>query len=290
MKTGNTFLDRLIDRLDRVDPANLQTYVLRLLREKGFFETVFNTIKEGVVVVDGNLKIQYTNNASRSLLGIRDDFFGQRIDRFLRDLDWRRLMNADAEQWHRVSLQEIEVFYPVHRFLSFYLVPFRHEETESAIPMAILILHDVTERHQDTQKHVESQKVQAITMLAAGVAHEIGNPLNSLTIHLQLLGRRLERSTDPELAREARELLDVATQEVSRLDGIINNFLRAIRPVEPQLEPLNLKTLLTELLHFVGQEIADRNILVEATWPDQLPTVLGDAGQLKQAFYNIIRN
>lgn len=292
MKPGNSnFLDRLIERLGRLDPANVQSYVLRLVREKGFLETVFNTIKEGIILIEHGLKIQYTNHAACRLLGLPDDCTGQRLDRFLREVAWSRIMDADSDEWHRMSLQEIEVFYPAHRFLTFYLVPYKADAPGGqAIPMAILILHDVTEVHADAQKTIESKKVEAITMLAAGVAHEIGNPLNSLTIHLQLLQRNLAQSREAKLAEEAGSLVDVALQEVGRLDAIVNNFLRAVRPAQPTMERIAIQAVLTETLGFMRPEIENRGVLVEATWPDGLPPIMGDAGQLKQAFYNIIRN
>jgi len=289
---STTFLDRLVDRLDRLDSASVQTYVLRLVREKGFLETVFNTIREGVVVVDRGLKIQYCNAAARQFLAGGEEMTKRRIDRFLRDLDWRRLMAAESGEWRRISLQEIEIFYPVHRHLTFYLVPYPGDGNDgtSGFPLAILLLHDTTQAHQDQQKTIESRKIEAITELAAGVAHEIGNPLNSLTIHLQLLRRTLERRAGPELAAETGELLEVAAQEVTRLDAIIHNFLRAVRPVPLQLAPLNVRDLLTGALEFMAREIADRQIRVEAAWPGALPLIMGDADQLRQAFFNILKN
>ncbi len=290
MKSTGGFLDRLIERLDRLDPTSVQNYLLRLVREKGFLETVFNSIHEGIIVIDRHLRVHYVNMAVKVLLGIPEDYVEQRIDRFMRDVDWNRLMSADPDEWHRISMQEIEVSYPVHRYLNFYLVPFRSDGDDVDFPLAAIILHDVTALHHDTEKTIESQKVQAITMLAAGVAHEIGNPLNSLHIHLQLLQRRLGEGGDPELIGDAAELLDVATQEVNRLDTIINNFLRAVRPVEPKMQMLNVSSVLEESLQFMRREIEDRSILVEAVWPEGVPLVHGDPDLLKQAFYNLIKN
>ncbi|MFA4944319.1 MAG: ATP-binding protein [Lentisphaeria bacterium] len=289
MKGGTHFLDRLIGRLDRLDPASVQAYVLRLVREKGFLETVFNTIKEGVVVIDHDLAIQYVNRAARSLLGLGEICAGERIDRYLREVNWRRVMTGDGGEWQRLAMQEIEVFYPVHRLLRFYLLPYRDVVPGSdRIPMAVLILHDVTELRQDAQKNLESQRVKAITMLAAGVAHEIGNPLNSLTIHLQLLDRRLRKA--PVAAAAAAELVGVALQEVQRLDDIVNNFLRAVRPVPPDLQPVALRELMQEALEFMRAEIEGRGVLVETLWPAQVPIILGDKAQLTQAFYNLLKN
>lgn len=292
MNTGYSFLDRLIEKLDQVDPTSVQNCILRLVREKGFLETVFNTIHEGIVVLDRDLRIHYANSAACSLLGFPEDFEKQRIDRFLRDVDWERLMTADPAEWHRISMQEIEVFYPTHRFLNYYLVPVQEEQVtdDEDFPLATMIIHDVTALHRNTEQAIESHKIQAITMLAAGVAHEIGNPLNSLNIHLQLLDRRLSRSDDETLATEGRQLLEVASNEVKRLDTIINNFLQAVRPPEPNMERIQIKDILSEALGFMRREIEDRGILVEAAWAEKIPDINGDADLLKQAFYNIIKN
>jgi signal transduction histidine kinase len=191
-----------------------------------------------------------------------------------------------------MTRQELEVYYPEHRYISFYLVPVRsvEDDHDSDTTLATLLLQDVTESHRDAAEHVESQKVRAITMLAAGVAHELGNPLNSLDIHLQLLSRCLDAMADEHAVSDARELLEVASQEVSRLDSIVTNFLQAVRPVPPDMKPVNLRKLLGEAIAFMRVEIEDRDIKVEAEMPNSIPQILGDADQLKQAFYNIIKN
>ncbi len=290
MDTGDNFLNRLIERLDRIDSSSLQSYVLKVVREKGFLEAVFNTIHEGVIVLDRDLKVHYANAAAGSLLGLPSNFVGQRIDRFLRGVDWSKVMVADPAEWHRISFQEIEVYYPVHRILNFYLVPLESENANADIPLATLIVRDVTALHRNTEEAIESQKIQAITMLARGVAHEIGNPLNSLNIHLQLLARQMQKIDDEEVSSNASELLNVAKQEVERLDSIINNFLRAIRPPRPEMDRIDVKEVLAASLRFMRQEIEDRHIVVEAAWPEHVSAINGDSDLLKQGFYNIIKN
>ncbi|OGV82292.1 MAG: hypothetical protein A3K19_25140 [Lentisphaerae bacterium RIFOXYB12_FULL_65_16] len=317
MKGHNNLLDRLVERMDLLDPSSVQSYLLRMTREKGFLEAIFDTIQEGIIVVDRALSVHYLNTAARQLLGIQENATNQRIDRYLREVEWGPLLDADPKQWERISRQEIEVFYPTHRYLSFYVVPISPGVKSETVPLATLIIRDVTQMHVDTEKTIESQKVEAITMLAAGVAHELGNPLNSLNIHLQLLVRCLDRIGAPsapapkpratrgrktkgagtqappattDSVADARELLDVAKQEVARLDAIVHHFLRAVRPVPPQMQPVDLSKLLGEVLAFMRAEIENRKIAVEASWPDALPTVAGDRDQLRQAFYNLIRN
>ncbi|HUJ71993.1 MAG TPA: ATP-binding protein [Verrucomicrobiae bacterium] len=287
MKTS--FLDKLIGRIDRVDSQSLQGVVLKLAREKGFLETLFNTIQEGIIVTDADGRITYLNAAAGQLLGIDPEHaVREPISHYLRDLDWQKIWSADKDEWRKVFTHELEVFYPRQRFISFYIVPVADEQNAMVTGMAI-ILRDVTETRQRAESTIESEKLSAITLLAAGVAHEIGNPLNSLNIHLQLMERELKRLPAAQ-AERVREDLRVARDEIGRLDQIINQFLRAIRPTQPELQPTTVNDVIGETLALMEQEIGDRDILVERELAEGLPRILLDRAQLKQAFYNIIKN
>ncbi|MGD1019242.1 MAG: ATP-binding protein [Verrucomicrobiia bacterium] len=287
MKTS--FLDKLIGRIERVDPQSLQSVVLKLAREKGFLETLFNTIQEGVIVTDADGRITYLNAAAGQLLGIDPErAVGEQLSHYLRDIDWQKIWSADKNEWRKVFTHELEVFYPQQRFLGFYIVPVADEQNSVVTGMAI-ILRDVTETRQRAASTIESEKLSAITLLAAGVAHEIGNPLNSLNIHLQLMERELKKLPTPQGER-LREDLHVARDEIARLDQIINQFLRAIRPTQPELQPTSVNEVVAETLTLMEREVGDRDILVERELADGLPRILLDRAQLKQAFYNIIKN
>lgn len=282
------FFDRLIERLDRLDPDSLQIQFLRLAREKGLLETIFHAMQEGLVVLDGRGRIAYANRSAERLLGFTlSTALGTRIGRYLRDIEWDRVLKLDGREWSGMLNREIEVNYPEHRFLAFYVVPLKGEKASDN--GAVLILRDITRDRQHEAKSIESERLRAITLLAAGVAHEIGNPLNSLTIHLQLLRR--EMAALPEKSRaDLTALLDVSTREVERLDRIITQFLSAVRPVKPQLESAAFDEILQETLSFMRQEVADRNVIVECEVEQGLPSVKVDRGQIRQMLFNIIKN
>ncbi len=277
------FLDKLINRISEMDSGSIQNYVLRLSREKGFLETVFNTIRDGIIVIDRKLRIKYRNRAADELLGLPQDINKIRMNRLLRGVDWKKILQADIDEWYRVSRQEVEILYPQRRIIHFYLTPNRDSgET------ATIILTDVTENRERTATEIETGRLEAVSMLAAGVAHEIGNPLNSLYLHLQMLERQIKSASLDK--NEAEELVATARSEVERLDSIINQFLKAVRPAKPQMQELDIKEVLLETLKFMRQEIEDRHISIKCSWPDAMPLINGDPAQLKQAFYNLLKN
>jgi two-component system, sporulation sensor kinase E len=291
MKAG--FVEKLIGRLGKIRPEDVQNYFLRLAQEKGFLETVFNSIQEGIIVTDSKGRITYLNNAACELFGLEaDDSLGKRLDERVRGLDWESLSRSEVA----VS-RDMEIFYPANRFINFYIVPLliERQSAEDKIDIAAepvghaIILRDITETRRSEQQTLESERSNALTLLAAGVAHEIGNPLNSLNIHLQLIERET-RKLDGAKRAELRESVEVARGEVSRLDSIISQFLRAIRPTRPQLRPENVNSIVEEAVRFFALEIKDRDIVVEQELRSDLPLLQLDRDQMKQAFYNVIKN
>jgi PAS domain S-box-containing protein len=288
----NSSLDRVLGRLDTLDSVNLANLVQRLARERGLFEEIFNTLQEGVLVITLDGEIDYANDAAHRLIGIgEDELAGQILWRLVPGL--RPSLGAALEDDTAAALpvvtREFELTYPEHRAVRLYMVPFRGEGRGDARRFAV-ILTDVTRDKQTTAQQLEDERTSSILLLAAGVAHELGNPLNSLTIHLQLMERKLKKLKASKEADSLAESVSVCRAEFARLDGIISNFLDAIRPRPPDLAETNLAEILTDVLRFQQREFADRGIVVEAETLDALPAVMADRNQLKQVFFNLTKN
>ncbi len=282
MKSG--FIDKLIGRLDRIEPGEVQAYLARLVREKGFLEKVFEALQEGVIVTDGDGVISYINRAACRFFGLdRRTTVGAELSTVVRGFDWTGLIAALGSG--RTVSRDLEVFYPDNRYLNFYLSQVDPDEALGYL----MLVRDITETRKMTEEKIESERLTALTMLAAGVAHELGNPLNSLHIHLQLIERRLRKSA-PEVYEDVGELLDVTRDEVKRLDFIIDQFLGAIRPTHPELKLVNVNRLIRESVKFLESEMEDRRIVLELELHEGLPLMRIDADQMKQAFYNLIKN
>src|SRR5213592_3820672 len=106
----SSFLDKVLGRIGRLDKEGLQTVVERLARERTFLETLFNTIEDGVMVVDELGRVLYYNQAVRRLLGLQKDVAeGQPVARYLPELDWAQLAAFDKTGGQRVKRHEFEV-------------------------------------------------------------------------------------------------------------------------------------------------------------------------------------
>jgi len=286
-------LDRVLGRLDTLDSVNLANLVQRLARERGLFEDIFNTLQEGVLVMGADGRIEYANAAAQRMVGLGDEnLAGETLWRIVPGL--RSSLEIALDRDGAVSpviTREFELTYPEPRAVRLYMVPFRGDRKASQRRFAV-ILSDITKERQTTEARIESERTSSVLLLAAGVAHELGNPLNSLTIHLQLIERKLKKLKAAP-AKDAASLADsiaVCREEVRRLDGIISNFLEAIRPRPPDLAETNLADVLAEVLRFQQSEFADRGIKVEAETLADLPVVMADRNQLKQVFFNITKN
>lgn len=287
----NSSLDKVLGRLDQLDQANLQNLVQRLARERALLESVFNTLQEGVLVIGADGTIGYANDAATRLIGLTDGGAGASLWRLVPGL--RASLDGAGENpgshgGSPLVTREFELRYPQPRVVRLYRVPF-HEGPGGEERYAI-ILTDITSEKKSTEELIENERISSILLLAASVAHELGNPLNSLTIHLQLIDRRLKKLRGSKEADAIADSIKVCQDEVTRLDGIIRNFLEAIRPRQPDLAETNLVEIIEDVLRFQGRELADRAITVEADLPASMPVVMADRDQLKQVFFNLIKN
>src|SRR5438105_4173212 len=171
MKAG--FVDKLIGRLGRIGPEDVQNYFLRLAQEKGFLETVFNAIQEGIIVTDRSGRITYLNDAACELFGLdSEDSLGKQLDERVRGLDLGPLTQAGGP----IS-RDMEIFYPANRFINFYIVPLIIERRENSALAGgadpgdsgeqvgyAMILRDITESRRSAEQTLESERFNALTL------------------------------------------------------------------------------------------------------------------------------
>ena len=284
----SSFIDKLLSRLERLSPKQVQTLVDRLLRDKGFLESVFEALREGVLILAPDGQVTFLNSSAARLFGLDSETApGQPLSKLVRGLDWESL--SGGENPTAVS-RDLEIFYPEHRFLNFYLSPIVEDlEGRPSHLGTVMLVRDLTETRRTNEENLESEKLNALTLLAAGVAHEIGNPLNSLGIHLQLLERKIKK-LPPGDSEPLLEHLTTARSEITRLDSLLQEFLHAIRPSRAVVQPTQLNTLIRDTLKTLEPELLSREVRINLQLNDELPDLSLDPDQIRQALFNLIKN
>lgn len=288
----NSSLNRILGRLDNLDSTNLTILVQRLARERELLEMVFNSIHDGIMVLDNMGTIQYANRSSLELVGLNEMDVGVTV---LTEKwpDLNRWIDLDAlaklDDTTTAISREIEMTYPQHRVIRLFLIPMDLSIGESALSY-LIVLSDITEEKESTRETIESEKISSIMLLAAGVAHEIGNPLNSLTIHLQLIQRKLDQLAKDKTTERIEKSIAVCSEEVNRLDGILTHFLGAIRDTPPDFQDVDLLLIIEEVLRLLEEALVANKIDIKVEVDSPTPFILADVNQLKQALYNILKN
>ena len=249
----STFYDKVADRIGKLDADGLRRHYKALTDEIGFYESIFNSIDEGIVALDGNGKVKYANATGKELLpllGLDDGASGT-------------MLSGSG-----VSVKEMEITYPEHRIIEVKRIG------------SVIKLRDVTAKRARDADAVESGRADAVGEMAASMAHEIGNPLNALSLNLQLLKRKYPDETD----------LATAQRELERLNGIIREFLGAFRPARARLAPGSAADPLKDALAALKNVFEDRRIRVSLDLPSTIPAVAIDRAQMEQVFFNLMKN
>ncbi|MCY7672165.1 ATP-binding protein [Bacillus altitudinis] len=143
------------------------------------------------------------------------------------------------------------------------------------------ISEDITSQKQSEKMLMKSEMLSAVGQLAAGIAHEIRNPLTSLKGFLQLMIQSKKYQKD---------YADVMMSEFNRLESIINEFLVLSRSKSVKFEPVNVNLLLEEVIMVVESQAVLKGVSIQKNLAPSLPHIQGIPNELKQVFLNILKN
>jgi two-component system, sporulation sensor kinase E len=152
----------------------------------------------------------------------------------------------------------------------------------------MVYLEDVSEKRAEEARLKRAEGLASLTTMAAGVAHEIKNPLASMSIHLQLMRREMDG--DCANPHDLEESLSILEEETERLNSIVSDYLFAVRPRDSSPVPADLNALVSELVQFLKYEMEDAHVRVIQLLDDSLPPIPLDEGAMKRALLNLIKN
>lgn len=242
--------------IDRLDAGHLREQYKLVADELASLDKIIDTMNRGIIVIDDDGTVTRSNPAAHKFLGV-----------------------DPAEALPQLGIvpgksikREIAISYPEKRILDLQTIPYERG--------TIVYLRDVTDERARNEEELRAGATKAVCDLAAGVAHEIGNPLNAIALSLQLVKR------DP----TDTEAIETGLAQLKRLDGIIHDFLAAIRPRKPNLMPGSVADPLKECLAMLKPQFEERRIAVTLDIPAALPNVALDAEQMEQVFFNLLKN
>lgn len=288
-----SFAGKFLQRLKRIDAEQIESFLAQVLREKAFLEAVLDSITDGVVVTEQRSRVVFINDAAKNLLALqRNDPMGRDLRELLKVHSLRRIAEEFEENPEPIRAREVIVHTPRPRLYNVTVMPI--ENDESLRTHAVWIVSDRTESLRQAQEKQEIENLESLATLTAGVAHEIKNPLNSLNIHAQLMRKATEgivaRHGEDATSSRLMKSTDVILEEIERLKHVVDEFIRAVRPVQPQLRKYGINRVLEALAELVGPECSRRGIELTLNLDPEDPQVMVDPDQIHQAILNVLKN
>ncbi len=265
----------------------------QLVKEKDFQKAIFDCLQEGIVVVGSDQRVVFANEASRGLLGLGGrKITGESLRSLIKAKALVLLADEFEEHRHPISHQEIRVRTPASRIYSVSIIPVG--EKDGVATHSVWIISDQTETHRRAAERHQQESIRSLATLTAGIAHEIKNPLNSMNIHAQLIAKAARDFADTQEPSPQLERLDKSTgvllEEISRLARIVDQFIKAVRPVKLSQRPTNINTLLNTVADLIRPECHARHIELELDLDPVMPLINLDGEQLHQAILNVAKN
>jgi len=284
----NIFTEKFIKRLSRIDHTDIEQYVHRLIEDRHVIQTVFDRLPEGIILVNPKGEIILANDVASDFLGINlQDQINKPVQNVIQNPSLKKFIDTHLGSEKRVLNEEFDLHTSRSRIVDLNIYPFFSDNNERA--GTVLTFHDVTDKSSSDRKMFHFEKLESILKLAAGIAHEMGNPLNAVHIHTALLEKEA-RKCDSATRDRISSHISAIKEEISRLDHIIRKFLSAARQKNTQFSEANINTIITNLLTSMKTEFKAKNIRLSLKLANELPSTFCDADKLSQVFSNLIRN
>ncbi|ADY13106.1 two-component system sensor histidine kinase NtrB [Sphaerochaeta globosa] len=285
------FVQRAIQKIDQLDSKQIVDIMRSQAGDVEMLENVLESIHDGVILTDEKLTVLYANSNCRTLVPMARfrSYEGFALSKVLDDEHVLRYINLSVQQKAADENNEF-TFQKGDTLQTIAVTVFSYKSNNERIRSSYVVMFsDVTEHNANEARLRRSENLASMTTMAAGVAHEIKNPLAAMAIHLQLLRKAFGRKESLTLD-DAQRYLDVLDEEISRLNSIVVDFLFAVRPMDTRLRLAQITRTLEEVTNFVMPELSEHHVRMKLDLPTSLPKLEFDEHLIKQALLNLIKN
>ncbi len=282
------FIRRALQKTSKMNADQVQSLLSLVTEEYELLDAVLDSLGTGVLVCDPfHILVQNNKAATRILPFEYHDVQDRPVWACIKDRDIAEFVQETIENEETVTAREFSLDeFTGSRFLSISVMPLVRSKQ---VRGTIITIEDITEKKGEEVRNRRLESLASLTNLAATVAHEIKNPLGSISIYVQLL-RKATIARGIENEDPALKYLGVIDEEIDRLNRIVVDFLFAVRPVRLEPEPLDPNELFGSLAAFFKEECERSEIDISCDLDRQLPKIWGDERLLRQLFINLIKN
>ena len=287
MNRTNQFFDKIFQNFDKVSDAEKKKVFQRLSTLWYSQNIIIENLEEGIIAIDNEGMIQGINKKACFLFSIPRNSEGESLSKCMPDNDIGKtileLVNSSDSETKLLKDNENE------RILQINILPIG----ESGRIIGTLIkAFDITKTYESAQKLKRAEQLASLTTLAAGVAHEIKNPLGSISIYVQLIDKIIKKNMDNDCQcyKDFKEYSDIIKEEIGRLEDTINSFLFSVRKLELNIEDVNINELILSTISFLKYEIEKNNVSIDIKFDKDNLILKLDERYIKQALINIIQN
>lgn len=292
------YVKRVSQKADKLPKEQILSLLDDLVEENDNLTSILDSISAGLLIVDKDFHLIQTNSIIESMLQFTssyDDDHAQLLPfwEFIDNEEIALYFKNCADKEITNSSEDFTVMTPGGsvRFLTVSISPLVHK---NKLDGQLIIIKDVTEtKNQEVLIH-RMENLASLTNLAAGMAHEIKNPLGAISIHIQLIQKALlkARNNNNQLPEKkfVEDHIDVVNDEIEHLNKLISDFLLAVRPVNATLELKNPDKIITNTIDFFSAEFNDSGIFVEYKSDNNQPKILLDEKLFRDVILNLSQN
>lgn len=290
-------LNRLLEKLPKLSSEQLAGILRDVAAENAMLDSIFDSLATGLVIVDRQWKILQTNKAADRFLFFNDidenKFESECVWNLVSEPEIGRFLKKAAESGKTNITEEFTVAGSggAVRFMTISLLSYVNQTELSG---NIIKIEDITQQRSKEVLSRRMENMAGLTSLAAGMAHEIKNPLGAMGIHIQLVQRIIKKQREGNgLLPEKNVLeahLDVVNQEIEGLNKLVMNFLFAVRPVKAELMLKDPAPILKNIVDFFSPEFSRAHVVVSIKVPENGCRILIDEKLFREVIVNIAQN
>lgn len=286
---------KFIKKISKADEQQAEAILTSILRERRFLGAIFDVLADGIMVIRTNFELVFANTSAWRLLDLQapSRYVGKRLTDFTLPHDISKQITRFVLGESEETTTEIELGGDVPKWLQLTLRHFEFDGTAGTGKLVMVLLRDITAWYRAEEQRRRAEYWKQMATFAAGLAHEIKNPLNSLQIHAQLLNRALhqkaKRSRSADWSRPLQSC-EIIVEEIGRLGRVVNEFLAAVRPSRPLFQRASINYHLERVVDTFRPEAESRGVGIHLTLDYEIPPVEFDPNQITQVILNLLKN